>query len=168
MPTSSNSTSIKLLLLFLYLSASSVVSIPSTGTPPRISAYSGLTSISTKLYTFGGIDLEGYLINDLHSFDLPTKRWSTLQTNTQSSPSPRTSSVVTSYLGNIYIFGGKDSAGVQEELWQYKISTGSWLQILIPCLFPVARTQPGYVLTDNLLFIFGGITNAGPDSSLLM
>ena len=163
-----NILSFLLILLISPLVHSATTSIPSTGIPPRISEFSGLTSLAYKLYSFGGRDLEGELTNEIREFDLSIFHWTILQTNTQLAPSPRMNSVVTSYNGNIYVFGGQDSTGLREELWQYNIAAESWIQLPIVYCAPIARTQTAFTLAGNLLFAFGGVTNSGPDSSLLL
>ena len=158
------------LLLFLSLIpfiSSTISSLPSTGTPPRIVAFSSLTSIEDKLYSFGGKDLDGDLTNEIHEFDLATSKWTLLQSTSQCSPSPRLGSVFTSYQGSLFLFGGQDDSGIREELWQYNIAAASWLQIYISIPATIARVDAASTLQGKFLYVFGGISLAGTDSLLL-
>ena len=147
---------------------STTTSIPSTGNPPHISAYSGLTSIYYKLYSFGGADASGAYTNEIRQFDLSDSQWSALPCGSQTLPSPRMSAVVISYQGSLFIFGGQTITGVSEEFWQYNIALGAWKQIPLAHSVPIARTRTAFVLHSNYLILFGGISYYGPDNSLLL
>ena len=155
------------LFLLLHLVSSTITSIPSVGIPPIISEQSSLSSINDNLYTFGGRDSSGSFTNTIHEFSMSKHQWTSLQSSSQFLPCPRMSSVLVGYLGDLYVFGGQDSDGIQEELWRYKISTGSWVQIPLTYTFVVGRSYTAYVLSGNLLYLFGGITIAGPDSTVI-
>ena len=160
--------SFALLLFVVYPATSSIASIPATGIPPRISLYSCLVSISDKIYSFGGLDTDQDLTNEIREFELATSQWTTLLSTSQIVPSPRMSSVCISYHGSLFIFGGQGMDGIQEELWKFNIAVGSWQQITIPHSFSIARTKTAYTLDTNLLYVFGGITYSGEDNALIM
>ena len=158
-----------LFLSFIFSPAqSSVSSIPPTGTPPRIRAFSSLTTVDYKLYTFGGIDKDQALTNEVQEFDLSTNQWRALQSVSQLVPSPRQGSILVSYLGFLYVFGGSDQSGIREELWQFTVASGSWTLLALKHTGPIARYNAGYALVGNLLYVFGGVTLAGADNALLV
>ena len=144
-----------------------VAPIPSTGTPPRPRSFSSLTNIASKLYSFGGLDLDQELTNEIQEFDLTSNQWRTLQAVSQNLPSPRKSSIFFSYQDSLYVFGGLDQSGIREELWQFNIALESWTLLQVIHTMQIARYKSAYTLVGNSLFVFGGVTTSGTDSSLL-
>ena len=155
-------------MLTSFSASFTVTSIPSTGTPPRISTYSRLTIIDDNLYTFGGIDDYSSLLNSLYKFDLVATLWTQVNTDSDISPSPRLNMVMTSYNGNIYIFGGETEDGVRGDLWMLDLNTFMWNQLRLESEVRLARSQASFTLVENYLILFGGISNQGTEASLLL
>ena len=107
-----------------------------TGTPPRGAGYGAYTTIGNKAYHFGGYDGSDY--NSLHSLDLSTMHWVTLQPRNQSNAPSRKSNCGMVAHGNdeLVVFGGfMEGDRWTNELHVYNLREGqsSSHSLLVSC-----------------------------------
>ena len=100
-----------------------------TGTPPRRPALGAYTTIGNKAYYFGGWDGSS-CDNSLHSLDLSTMQWVTLQPrNPSQGPSRKSNCGMVAHGDNeLVVYGGYASDGrYTDELHVYNLREGQFI-----------------------------------------
>jgi len=136
--------------------------LSSGGTPPSARYGHILVPISGgKFLSFGGLSSDGYL-GDTRIYDSGTNYWS--WGNYVVSPSSRafSSAALDTKRNRVYLFGGENSSGVNNELWYYDISGNSW-NYVIQVSTPLGRAAAGlvYLKKSDTLLLFGGHNSSG-------
>ncbi len=102
---------------------------PSGDTPPsRSYAVMVLDRLGNRLLLFGGVPGDEYgLLGDLWAFDLAASRWAKLPQEGET-PSARwiSAAVVSEATNQVFLFGGSDTVGLQNDAWLYDLSSGRW------------------------------------------
>lgn len=96
------------------------LSIPGGGTPPSARYSHTALTIDDKMYIFGGSD-GGSNLNDLHVYDpAGGGTWTDLSTRAGGTPpSARLTHSAVPIEGKMYVFGGDQSGGLINELYEY-------------------------------------------------
>jgi hypothetical protein len=136
-----------------------------SGTPPSVRDGHIATSISSKMYVFGGLTNSG-ATNDLWVFDTSAGAngsWTQLSP-TGTNPSPRYSGTTNLASGKMYMFGGSTSSGPINETWAFDPSAGangSWTQLSPSGTSPSPRYQFAGTVVSNKIYVYGGESNSG-------
>jgi hypothetical protein len=133
----------------------------SPANPPPGRYYSAATTVSNKMYIFGGCGASGCPANDTWVFDPSAGAngsWTQLYPST--SPPARYFNSAVTISNKMYIFGGVGSSGEMNDTWAFDPSTsadGTWTQ-LTPQNPPSARYSNSAVTLSNKMYIFGGVS----------
>ncbi|CAF1083398.1 unnamed protein product [Brachionus calyciflorus] len=118
-------------------------------------------SVGDNLYIFGGrtgVEMGETSLNDLHSFNTFTKKWSLIHSDTDSEvyPSRRSYHTMTSQGNKLYIFGGCSvKAGRLNDLYEFDIGSQKWTKLPSDESI-VARGGACLVSRDQCLYLIGG------------
>ena len=155
-------------LLFILTTSYSVTvtSIPITKNPPGMLTYSSLAYLDGLLYSFGGTD--GTYTNELRVFNITSRIWEKFVISSDNAPSARINTIFFSYNAKLFIYGGELIDGISEELQLFNPTNQLWTKLTQYGDIPPIRALSAFTLVSNNLFIFGGITIQGFDSSLYM
>ncbi|XP_020586561.1 acyl-CoA-binding domain-containing protein 5 [Phalaenopsis equestris] len=121
-------------------------------------ARSGHTVIraGSILILFGGQDIKGRKLNDLHMFDLKSSTWLPLH-YTGTRPSPRSNHVAALYDDRfLFVFGGQSKSRILNDLYSLDFETMVWSKIKIKGYHPSPRAGCGGILCGNRWYIVGG------------
>jgi N-acetylneuraminic acid mutarotase len=103
---------------------------------------------------FGGYDGHQRL-NDLHSYNFTTHKWTLL--NNVNAPSPRDRHSAVIYENSFVIFGGFDGVTRVDDLHVYDLETNTWSSVdSYTGVPPSARHSHSAVRWRDCLYIFGG------------
>ena len=112
-----------------------------------------------KLYVFGG----GYqktFHGDLYSFELETKKWTCIQSDTsihEHGPCRRRSHKAILWMDQMVIFGGRTQHGRKNDVHFFDLKTHTWLRKApLQELLPVERAAHSACSWNDNLMIFGG------------
>ncbi|CAH1786003.1 unnamed protein product [Owenia fusiformis] len=113
------------------------------------------------LYVFGG-DNGKTMLNDLLRFDVKDKSWACAFT-TGYPPAPRYHHSAVIHEESMFVFGGytgdihsNSNLTNKNDLFEYKFSTGQWVEWKFEGRMPVARAAHGAAVYDGRLWIFAG------------
>jgi hypothetical protein len=115
----------------------------------------------------GGTTYKYY--DDLWKFDISGKTWTNLTDSTTVSGRSRQAMCYDSRHGDIYIFGGMNASGYNNETWQYHISNGSWTKLTTIGNNPTIRGSHSLVYdskNDNI-YLFSGRDRDVPTDRIL-
>lgn len=120
-----------------------------------------IVAYTDDLYVFGG-DNGKKMLNDLLRFDVKEKSWGRAFT-TGLAPAPRYHHSAVVLDGSMFIFGGytgdipsNSNLTNKNDLFEYKFTTGQWVEWRFEGRRPVARAAHGAAVYDNKLWIFAG------------
>lgn len=118
-----------------------------------------MLSHGTKLYVFGGTTTTSTTyVATLYEYDTTTDTWRTLASSPNGARVWHSGAISN---GKLYFFGGYN--GSQRSASDtYDIATNTWTTIA-----PLAVTRHGHcsVAVDGIIYIFGGLTNAGGNTN---
>ncbi len=135
---------------------------PLSAPPPARTNHISIT-YSDKLYVFGGTN-GLYWYNDMWTFDPVTRLWTQLECSGYI-PSPREGHSAALVGDTIYIFGGRDSDGVDlGDLVAFKISSARWFVFGNMGVGPSARSGHALCTVGKRIYVVGG--EGGSSSSL--
>ncbi|OMJ73406.1 hypothetical protein SteCoe_27918 [Stentor coeruleus] len=158
---------------FIYTLLSTVIAqtniyIPPEKVPPSPRAFVSLNyypSINTLL-TFGGYSGKDYF-SEIWQYNLDTNFWSLLSPGSEFFPFSRAeygSFKSALLIDKLYIFGGRTSTGLKNDLWEFTLETLSWksLEATNPPSIRRAFAYTSYVEDGHEYFaIFGGESMTG-------
>ncbi|KAH7821497.1 uncharacterized protein MONOS_8023 [Monocercomonoides exilis] len=127
-----------------------------------------------RMWIYGGIGEGGVLMNDMHSFDFNTKRWSAAGIAAESLEGPAVSDFAfCEHAGRLFVYGGygkNEETGITEvkdELWSYSTLTKNWMRIdplddfRCPGLVNAAA-----VVLHKCIYVVGGYTGAASSNEI--
>lgn len=118
-----------------------------------------VTRAGSVLILFGGEDIKGRKLNDLHMFDLKSAMWLPLHA-TGTVPSPRAKHVAAMYDDRfLLIFGGASKSKVLNDLYALDFETMEWSRLKTRGASPGPRAECASVLLDDKWYISGGECN---------
>ena len=131
--------------------------VPASPIPPIRWLASLVYTGSKNMILFGGAnDVSPY--NDLWEYSISSNSWTQL-TPSGNPPSARWSHVaVYTLANNMLVFGGySPSIGYLNDLWEYSVSSNSWIQLNPSGNIPIGRSGCSIIYTNsNTFIIFGG------------
>jgi len=105
--------------------------------------------IGEKIYVPGGIKQDGSLTKVVEIYDFRKNEWE----KGAELPVAISSYGMTSYEGQIYLFGGWDSQKALDSTWRYDPNTNSWHQ---GSPMPTARMHPAVLAEGGKIYVMGG------------
>jgi|GEM_PF-3869670 len=115
-----------------------------------------LDTDSDRMYLFGGQTEQGSLLGDLWAFDPIKKNWTELRPNGSRPTARADATLAYDYDGHLWLFGGKTTSGVINELWKYDPNTNQWT-LVSAANGPSARSKHRATWDPVMkLVIFGG------------
>jgi hypothetical protein len=105
-----------------------------------------------KVYVFGGLDVNGIVLNTIYVYDLGTNTW----TSGAPMPDSRFFPSAAYYAGNgkIYVAGGFDSNLVEQgQTWEYDPVANTWNTSRAP--IPVPMAGAGYSIVGQFMYLAG-------------
>ncbi|XP_033108495.1 leucine-zipper-like transcriptional regulator 1 [Anneissia japonica] len=113
------------------------------------------------IYVFGG-DNGKQMLNDVLRFDIKEESWGRAFT-TGTPPAPRYHHSAVMHKGRMFIFGGytgdiysNSNLRNKNDLYEYKLSNGQWVEWKFEGKQPPARSAHGAAVYDDKLWIFAG------------
>lgn len=123
---------------------------------PTPRAAHAMCSVDRDLYIFGGRDTEKR-VNDLHIFNVDTRKWKTDLECKGQPPAPRSFHTATAVGKRIVVMGGRASDNSHlADFSVYDTDTSEWLQPKVEGDIPAARGQHSAVTAGDRLVLFGG------------
>ncbi|KAL3699278.1 hypothetical protein R1sor_017300 [Riccia sorocarpa] len=122
------------------------------------SARSGqtVTRAGSILIMFGGEDIKGRKLNDLHILDLKSLMWLPLHTS-GNGPSPRTRHIAEMYDDRfLLIFGGATRSKISNDIFALDFETMEWLRLKTKGNPPIPRAGHAGALVEDKWYIVGG------------
>jgi hypothetical protein len=124
-------------------------------------------------FIFGGFDSDGFVSNDLLTFDLLQSKWLPKITKTQQWPKPRYHHTVTLFGHLMFVFGGLNTSfNASNDLYCFDLdaisSNGNqqcW-KIEVDGISPLSRFGHCSYLNDDQIYVFGGLNSSQSSFSL--
>ncbi|CAL1544468.1 unnamed protein product [Lymnaea stagnalis] len=133
------------------------------GVPTQRAAHS-MCAINRHLIIFGGRDIEERQ-NDLHIFNVDTRKWLTDLTVTGQVPAPRSFHSMTAIGDKAVLFGGRGRNDQHFDSFDvFDFAKKQWLPVAIEGDKPAARGQHCTVTVGDYIFLFGGSGNFSPET----
>ncbi len=131
-----------------------------SGTTPGARAFATASVISSELYLFAGLNLNGSYASDTWALNTTSNSWTQL-TPTGEGPAQRylTSTAVIS--NKMYMFGGYGYTGLIGDLWSYDPSVKLWTQLSPSGTAPPAMYAHGALVISSKMYIIEGWSNSG-------
>jgi N-acetylneuraminic acid mutarotase len=128
--------------------------------PRRASA--GVASLAGLIFVFGGVNNSSRL-NDFHTWNITTGRWTEMDKNGSDFPTRREGHGLVSIesLQKLFLFGGvvevsgKDR--LSSDLYEYDLRTSKWKNLSQSFDKISARSHFGITSTSDRVYVFGGI-----------
>ena len=154
-----------LIVYNISLNTWSKVVVFSVGTPSARYGSISWNDNAGNGYVFGGVNVNTYY-NDLWRFDKLSSTWAELaHNNVQPYPDVRAGSASwVDNSGKVYIFGGINTTGNLNDLWQYNPSTSSWNRLIDTNQNGSPSARNGSVAWTDIngnAYIFGGNSSSG-------
>ncbi|CAF1570375.1 unnamed protein product, partial [Didymodactylos carnosus] len=132
-----------------------------TGEKPSLRIAHAATSISNRLYIFGGrtgIETDENVFNDLYSFDVISLKWEKFEFDSNDIlPEKRSYHSMTSMKDKLYVFGGCGEKDRLNTLWEFDTMKCKWRNLPSPDKEQIKpRGGCGLVAYNNCLWVFGG------------
>ncbi|KAJ6227596.1 faciogenital dysplasia protein [Anaeramoeba flamelloides] len=127
------------------------------GNIPEPRSGSTLTAVSAYLFLFGG-ENKTQKFGDFHIFITETGEWMNNPQTTGNRPTPRTGHTAALVGTQLWIFGGKNSEGVElNDLYCLDCNTYTWYDVKPEKNFlPPPRAFQSIQIVDYQIYIFGG------------
>ena len=108
-----------------------------------------------NIYFFGGEYLSDQQFDELWKLDL-NEKWTNVEFNGNDCPEGRRYATMASKNEFLYLFGGRNEVKRFNDLWQFNTITSCWEEISTKGDIPKARAGHVSVLSENLMWIYGG------------
>ncbi|KAK1431092.1 hypothetical protein QVD17_14316 [Tagetes erecta] len=128
--------------------------------PPRVGVT--MASIGQTIYVFGGRNAKHVELNELHSFDTCTNKWTLLSTG-DTGPTQRSYHSITTDDHHVYIFGGCGVAGRLNDLWAFNVDDKTWAKFPLPGDNLKGRGGPGLVAVGGKIWVVYGFAGMEVD-----
>ncbi|XP_076444322.1 kelch domain-containing protein 2-like [Babylonia areolata] len=123
---------------------------------PTPRAAHGMCAIGSNLYIFGGRDFEDRQ-NDLHCFDVSTRKWNLELKSEGVVPQPRSFHTVCAAGGQVVVVGGRGRNNCHfADICLYDCEKGQWTQPRLEGVAMEARGQHVAVVVGKVVVVFGG------------
>ncbi|KAH9520447.1 kelch domain-containing protein 1 [Bulinus truncatus] len=133
------------------------------GVPTQRAAHA-MCVIRRHLLIFGGRDVEERQ-NDLHIFNIDTRKWFTDLTVAGSVPAPRSFHSLTALGSKAVLFGGRGRNDQHFENFDvFDFDKKEWQPATVEGDKPAARGQHSAVAVGDSIFLFGGSGNFSPET----
>ncbi|KAK3764256.1 hypothetical protein RRG08_033338, partial [Elysia crispata] len=133
------------------------------GVPTQRAAH-GMCAIGRDLVIFGGRDIEDRQ-NDLHIFNVDSRKWQTDMKIEGPLPGPRSFHTLTTVGNKAVLFGGRGRDNKHFDAFEiFDIEKKRWIPVKIEGDKPTARGQHCAVLVDDSLLVFGGSGSFSPET----
>ena len=126
----------------------------------RTAAATWADPMNNRLFMYGGIDTNGNVLNEMHSFNIETKQWA--GHDSEQNPGPLAHARVARAENIVYLFGGDATTNglpTSNLLWKMDLNTQAWQRVdLSDNTQPAARIGHVFFATphQNKLILFGG------------
>jgi Galactose oxidase, central domain/F-box-like len=124
--------------------------------PPRF----GHTSVAYggRIFVHGGYDDQGTATGDMWAYVIGKAKWKKIQLE-GARPAPRYHHAAVTYLGSMFMFGGKGSGKdeLYQDLWQFDFERCEWTELQCSHV-PSARFGHSLFVSQNTLCLYGGQT----------
>nr|XP_054748886.1 leucine-zipper-like transcriptional regulator 1 [Lytechinus pictus] len=121
-----------------------------------------VVAYNDAVYVFGGDNGRKNMLNDVLRFDVNDSSWGRAFT-TGSPPAPRYHHSAVVHNGSMFIFGGytgdiysNSNLRNKNDLFEYKLSNGQWIERKFEGRLPPARSAHGAAVWQDKLWIFAG------------
>jgi N-acetylneuraminic acid mutarotase len=131
--------------------------------PCRASA--GVAFLDGAIYIFGGTNNFSRL-NDFHTWNITTARWTELDKNGSHYPTQREGHGLVSIesLKKLFLFGGvveiSGKESLSADLYEFDLITSKWKNLSQSCFKTYARSHFGITSSSEKIYIFGGLVDA--------
>ncbi|XP_059148384.1 kelch domain-containing protein 2-like [Physella acuta] len=133
------------------------------GVPTQRAAHA-MCAINRHLVIFGGRDIEERQ-NDLHIFNVDTRKWVMDLNAAGQTPAPRSFHSLTAVGERAVLFGGRGRNDQHFDTFDvYDFVKREWLPVKIEGDKPAARGQHCCVTVGDSIFLFGGSGNFSPET----
>lgn len=121
------------------------------------------TSIREKVFVFGGVTVDGNLLNDVWTFDQDSCSWTQVSCyGNQPSPRQGTSACASEDGRRIYVFGGNDGTKVLNDVFFLDLERLQWTYVPVHIgVQPEPREGHSSFITSKYMIISGGCTQGG-------
>lgn len=142
--------------------------VEAKGDFPVVRSGHSVTRAGSVLILFGGEDVKGRKLNDLHMFDLKSSMWLPLLAM-GSVPSPRSKHVAAIYDDRLLlVFGGASKSKYLNDLHALDFEAMEWSRLKTRGVVPGPRADCAGVLFNDKWYIAGGELNGTRYSETLM
>ncbi|WIA13348.1 hypothetical protein OEZ85_006930 [Tetradesmus obliquus] len=127
--------------------------------PPRLSH--AAAALRDKVYIFGGMTIDGHLLNDLWALDLDSMTWSHCTCYGLAPSARKGASLCATEDGRrLYLVGGHDGRTLLNDCYYLEVERLMWSQITPSGPAPEPREQHVAAVLGKYLFITGGCSEA--------
>ncbi|KAL3866524.1 hypothetical protein ACJMK2_043817 [Sinanodonta woodiana] len=131
---------------------------------PTARAAHAMCGVGRNLVIFGGRDTECRR-NDLHIFNIDTRKWDMHLTVKGRLPEPRSFHTATAVGNRVVVMGGRGNNNEHfADFHVFDTDTKEWLQPKVKGKFPTARGQHSAVTVGDYLVLFGGSGRFSPET----
>lgn len=133
------------------------------GVPTQRAAH-GMCAIGSHLVIFGGRDTEDRQ-NDLHIFNVDSRKWDTDLSVGGLTPAPRSFHTLTAVGNTAVLYGGRGRGHQHYDTFHlFDFDTKSWSPACVVGDSPAGRGLHSTVAVGNKLLLFGGSGNFSPET----
>lgn len=100
---------------------------PANNPPPARKNHSAV-ALGEKMYILFGEGSQGSPLQDIWVYDPLSKEWQEQIVSSVSKPDARTGHSTVVMYGQIFIYGGKTTTGVVNDLWSFELRSRTWTQ----------------------------------------
>lgn len=133
---------------------------------PTARAAHGMCTVGRNLVIFGGRDTEKRT-NDIHIFNVDTRKWEMDMKCTGQWPEPRSFHTVTGVNKRVVVMGGRSQDNQHlADCHIFDTETKEWLQPTVQGDIPEARGQHSVVVAGDKLVLYGGSALFSPETMM--
>lgn len=100
----------------------------SANNPPPARKNHSAVALGEKMYILFGEGAQGGLLQDIWVYDPLSKEWQEQVVSSVSKPDARTGHSTVVMYGQIFVYGGKTTTGVVNDLWSLELRSRTWTQ----------------------------------------
>ncbi|OMJ89070.1 hypothetical protein SteCoe_8896 [Stentor coeruleus] len=127
-----------------------------------------LSPFSENIYIFGGLNYRGFTIeNRLAKINLKTKDY-TIISSLFLYPEGRYSGTMSVINSKLYLFGGKNSKQLFNDMWVYHTDSQHWESLTISGEVPSPRYQHSICTEGDAMILWGGVDSGGLKNDLFI